>query len=173
MSSVEVGFRTSKDEGSPEAKYERMKKKIQDEIKKVFKPEFINRLDETIVFHHLSENEIKDIVDLMMGRVKKEIEAQDRSMEYTQKAKDLLAKEGFDPVFGARPLRRAIQRLVEDPLAEEFIRGNFKEGDKIMIDVSPEEETKLVFLKVGEEIVPAGEEKSPEKDKETKKLEQE
>jgi len=172
MSSTEVGFRTTKDEGSPEAKYERMKKKIQDEIKKVFKPEFINRLDEVIVFHHLSESEIKEIVDLMMGRVQKEIEAQGRSMEYTLKAKELLAREGFDPVFGARPLRRAIQRLVEDPLAEEFIRGNFKEGDRIMIDLSPEEETKLVFLKEGGEAVPATEEKSTDTDRTSKKLEE-
>jgi ATP-dependent Clp protease ATP-binding subunit ClpC len=86
----------------------------------------------------------------MMTRVKKEIEAQERHMEYTNDAKEVLAKEGFDQVFGARPLRRAIQRLVEDPLAEEFIRGNFKEGDKFILDKSPTEEGKLIFYREGE-----------------------
>ncbi|MDQ7823744.1 MAG: ATP-dependent Clp protease ATP-binding subunit [Candidatus Eremiobacteraeota bacterium] len=152
METTEMGFRTVKDEGSADVKYERMKKKILDEVKKIFKPEFINRLDEVIVFHHLSENEIKDIVDLMMGRVKKEIEAQGRFMEYSQESKELLAKEGFDPVFGARPLRRAIQRLVEDPLAEEFIRNSFKEGDTVLIDLNPEDKAKLSFGK--KEAVP-------------------
>jgi len=150
MIETEMGFRTVKDEGSIEAKYERMKKKILEEVKKVFKPEFINRLDEVIVFHHLAQKEIREIVDLMMGRVKKEIEAQERFMEYTEPAKEILAKEGFDPVYGARPLRRAIQRLVEDPLAEEFIRNTYKEGDKVIIDISPDDETKIIFYKEGE-----------------------
>ncbi|MGV8118530.1 MAG: ATP-dependent Clp protease ATP-binding subunit [Candidatus Xenobiia bacterium LiM19] len=163
MSEVEMGFRTVKDEGSTEAKYERMRKKILDEVKKVFKPEFINRLDEVIVFHHLTQKEIRDIVDLMMGRVKKEIEAQERFMEYSEPAKEILAKEGFDPVYGARPLRRAIQRLVEDPLAEDFIRGTYKEGDKVFIDISPDDETKIIFFKEGEKPKKkeAAEEKPP------------
>jgi len=164
MSEVEMGFRTVKDEGSTEAKYDRMRKKILEEVKKVFKPEFLNRLDEVIVFHHLTQKEIRDIVDLMMGRVKKEIEAQERFMEYSEGSKDLLAKEGFDPVYGARPLRRAIQRLVEDPLAEDFIRGTYKEGDKVFIDVSPDDETKIIFFKEGEkpEKKEAAEEKPAE-----------
>jgi ATP-dependent Clp protease ATP-binding subunit ClpC len=144
--STEMGFRSVKEEGSPEIKYERMKKKVIDEVKKVFKPEFLNRLDEVIVFHHLSEEEIRQIVDLMMGRVAHEVEGSGRKMEYTDKVKNLLAKEGFDPTYGARPLRRAIQRMVEDSLAEEFIRGNYKEGDIVIIDTEPfsaEEKEKL------------------------------
>lgn len=163
MMDKELGFRSVKDEGDTKVKYERMKKKILDEVKKIFKPEFINRLDEVIVFTHLTEKEIREIVDLMMSRVQKEIEAQGRSMEYSSDAKELLAKEGFDPVYGARPLRRAIQRLVEDPLAEEFIRGNFKEGDRVMVDLSPDDPEKLVFFKEGEKPKPSGKPKEGEK----------
>lgn len=163
MMDKELGFRSVKDEGDIKVKYERMKKKILDEVKKIFKPEFINRLDEVIVFTHLTEKEIREIVDLMMSRVKHEIEATARSMEYTTEAKELLAKEGFDPVYGARPLRRAIQRLVEDPLAEEFIRGNFKEGDRVMVDLSPDDPEKLVFFKEGEKPKPSGKPKEGEK----------
>jgi len=170
MMETELGFRAKKDEGDAKVKYERMKKKILDEVKKVFKPEFINRLDETIVFQHLTEQEIKDIVDLMMSRVREEIEAQEREMEYTPEAKELLAKEGFDPVYGARPLRRAIQRLVEDPLAEEFIRGNFKEGDKVMIDISPDDEEKLTFHKEGEK--PKSEKKEKKSERADEKAEE-
>ncbi len=170
IAEAEMGFRTVKDEGSVEAKYERMRKKILEEVKKVFKPEFINRLDEVIVFHHLTQKEIRDIVDLMMGRVKKEIEAQERTMEYTESAKEILAKEGFDPVYGARPLRRAIQRLVEDPLAEDFIRGTYKEGDKVNIDVSPDDETKIIFYKEGQK--PGKKEATEEKPAEEKPVEE-
>ena len=147
---TEIGFRMVKDEGDDKTKYERMKKKILDEAKKLFKPEFLNRLDELIVFTRLSEDEIREIVGLMMKRVNEEIEAQERHMEYTPEAKERLAKSGFDPTYGARPLRRAIQRMVEDPLAEEFIRGTFKEGDTVIIDAAPDEEEKLTFYKKGE-----------------------
>ena len=140
----DIGVRKGRDEGPAEVKYERMKKKIIEEVKKVFKPEFVNRLDEVIVFHPLSHDEIKLIVDLMLKQVLKEVKAQSRSMEVTEPAKELLAKEGFDPVYGARPLRRAIQRLIEDPLAEEIIRGNFEEGDVILVDMA---EDKLIFTK--------------------------
>ncbi|HEY4002180.1 MAG TPA: ATP-dependent Clp protease ATP-binding subunit [Candidatus Xenobia bacterium] len=139
-----LGLRERRDEGSREVRHERMRKKIIEDVKKVFKPEFVNRLDETIVFHTLDHDEITQIVDLMLAKVNKEVEAQGRSMETTAAAKEVLAKEGFDPVYGARPLRRAIQRMVEDPLAEEFIRGNFAEGDKVVIDAA---DGKVVFKK--------------------------
>ncbi len=147
MEGTEIGFRAVKDEGSAEVKHERTKKKIMEEVKKLFKPELINRIDELVVFHHLGENEIKQIVDLMMSRVKKEIESQGRFMEITEEARNVLAKEGYDPSYGARPLRRAIQRMVEDPLAEEFIRNVFSEGDTVVIDADPDEEKKLTFKK--------------------------
>ncbi len=148
---TEIGFRTVKDEGDEKAKYERMKRKILEETKKLFKPEFLNRLDEIIVFTRLSKEEIRQIVDLMMKRVIQEVEAQGRKLKYTDAAKERLAKEGYDPTYGARPLRRAIQRMVEDPLAEEFIRGTFKEGDTVIVDADPNDEKKLVFYKEGEE----------------------
>ncbi|MBI2251708.1 MAG: AAA family ATPase, partial [Armatimonadetes bacterium] len=147
---TDIGFRVVKDEGSLEVKHERIKKKIMEEVKKIFKPEFLNRLDEIVVFHQLTHEEIKQIVNLMLARVSKEVEAQGRKLEATEKAKGFLAKEGFDVVFGARPLRRAIQRLVEDPLAEEFIKNNFKEGDTVTID---EKDGKIVFeVKKVEEV---------------------
>lgn len=134
----EIGFRAQKDEGPPEAKYERMKNKIIEEVKKIFKPEFLNRVDEIIVFHHLSKEEIKQIVDLMLARTYREVVAQDRKMEVTDVAKEFLAREGYDPVYGARPLRRAIQRHIEDRLAEEFIRGNFDPHDTVIVDLEGE-----------------------------------
>ncbi|MBM3464645.1 MAG: ATP-dependent Clp protease ATP-binding subunit [Armatimonadetes bacterium] len=161
----EIGVRKTRDEGTDDVKYERMKKKVLEEVKKVFKPEFVNRLDETIVFHQLSHAEIKQIVDLMLAKVNKEVVAQGRTMETTEAAKEVLAQEGFDPVYGARPLRRAIQRMVEDPLAEEFIRGNFEEGDVVVVDSDeeppvvegqPKQPRKLVFRKKAE-----AEEKEP------------
>ena len=157
MTGVEgdLGLRKGRDEGPDSVKYERMKKKILEEVKKVFKPEFINRLDETLVFHPLSNEEIKRIVDLMLSSVEKEVKAQGRNMNVLEAAKDVLAKEGFDPVYGARPLRRAIQRMVEDPMAEELIRGNFEEGDTIVVGADGD---KLTFVrKKAEEI----EEKEP------------
>ncbi|MCE1246576.1 MAG: ATP-dependent Clp protease ATP-binding subunit [Firmicutes bacterium] len=152
----DIGFRKVKDEGTPEQQHEKLRKRILEETKKLFKPEFLNRIDETIVFTRLSEDEIRQIVDLMMGRVRGEVEAQGRKMEYTDAAKQVLAKEGYDPAYGARPLRRAIQRMVEDPLAEEFIRLTFKEGDTVVVDADPKEEGKLTFKKQGEET-PAAE----------------
>jgi len=116
----------------------------------VFKPEFINRLDEVIVFRHLTMEEILKIVDLMMKRVAQEVASQGRTLEMTSAAREVLGMEGFDPVYGARPLRRAIQRLVEDPLAEHFIRGTFKEGDTVVVDAV---NSQIVFHRPGEEPV--------------------
>jgi ATP-dependent Clp protease ATP-binding subunit ClpC len=140
-----LGLRQKKDDNiSKEIKYERMKKKVLEDVKKVFKPEFVNRLDEIIVFQ-----------SLMVKRVMREVETAGYSLEATDAAKAMLAKEGFDPQYGARPLRRAIQRLVEDPLAEEFIRNKPEEGATIYVDV------KDVELKEGE-VLKEGEEKKQE-----------
>ena len=123
-----------------------MKNKVQDELKRVFRPEFLNRVDETIVFHPLNEDEILQIVDLMLSHVRKQLVQQGMTLELTQAAKELLAKEGFDPTYGARPLRRAIQRMIEDPLSEEMLVGKFKVGDTVRLDVDPED-NKIVFVK--------------------------
>ena len=106
-------------QGGGENNYERMKQKVNDELKKHFRPEFLNRIDDIIVFHQLTREEIIQMVDLMIGRVGKQLKAKDMTMELTDKAKSLLAKRGFDPVLGARPLRRTIQREIEDALSRE------------------------------------------------------
>lgn len=137
----EIGFRATKDEGSEDARYERMRNKIMEEVKRAFKPEFLNRLDATIVFHPLNKEQIKRIVDLMLGVVYREVQAQDRKLEVTDAAKDYLGKEGYDPVYGARPLRRAIQKHLEDALAEELIRGNFNPGETVIADSDGEKVT--------------------------------
>ena len=98
--------------------YERMKEKVNDALKQHFRPEFLNRIDETIVFHELSKAEVTEIVDLMIARTQKQLEAQGIGIELTPAAKELVADKGYDPTMGARPLRRAIQRLIEDPLSE-------------------------------------------------------
>jgi ATP-dependent Clp protease ATP-binding subunit ClpC len=113
-------------------------------MKKHFRPEFLNRLDETIVFHALTSSEIFQIVDLMVERVGKQVHQQGMELTLSLEAKELIAKEGFDPTYGARPLRRAVQRMIEDPLAEEILAGNFKDGDVILADVKDGD---VVFVK--------------------------
>jgi len=114
--------------------YDEMKKKVTGELKKSFRPEFLNRVDDVIVFHNLTMDNIKLIVDLMFKRLAKQLHAQDFDVELKESAKELLAVEGFDPNMGARPLRRAIQRLIEDPLSEEILAGKYKMGSKIVVD---------------------------------------
>ena len=111
---VGMGFSKSNDGDS---QYDRMKQKVNDELKKHFRPEFLNRIDDVIVFHQLTSDQIIEMVDLMIGRVEKQLKAKDIDLELTDKAKSLLAKRGFDPVLGARPLRRTIQREIEDQLS--------------------------------------------------------
>jgi ATP-dependent Clp protease ATP-binding subunit ClpC len=115
--------------------YERMKQKVNDELKKHFRPEFLNRIDDIIVFHQLTREEIIQMVDLMIDRVGKQLKAKDMSMELTDKAKSLLAKRGFDPVLGARPLRRTIQREIEDQLSEKILFDEIGPGQVVMVDV--------------------------------------
>jgi ATP-dependent Clp protease ATP-binding subunit ClpC len=119
--------------------YERMKNKVQDELKNHFRPEFLNRIDDTIVFHQLSENEIIQIVDLMVANLETRLKAKDMGIELTSKAKSVLAARGYDPVLGARPLRRTIQREIEDALSEKILFGEVKSGQIILIDVEGEE----------------------------------
>ncbi|MDT5248255.1 MAG: ATP-dependent Clp protease ATP-binding subunit ClpC, partial [Mycobacterium sp.] len=118
-----------------ENNYERMKQKVNDELKKHFRPEFLNRIDDIIVFHQLTREEIITMVDLMIGRVEKQLKAKDMTMELTEKAKSLLAKRGFDPVLGARPLRRTIQREIEDALSEKILFDEVRPGQLVSVDV--------------------------------------
>ena len=125
--------------------YEKMKEKVHDELKRHFRPEFLNRIDEVIVFHHLSTDEITEIVDLLIKRVVTQLDAQGLGFELTPAAKLLLAAKGYDAALGARPLRRAIQRLVEDPLSEKILWKEFHAGDTIVVDAENDE---LVFRTV-------------------------
>jgi ATP-dependent Clp protease ATP-binding subunit ClpC len=154
----EMGFnRTASRTGEGLRNYESMKNRVQDELKRVFRPEFLNRVDETIVFHPLNESEILQIVDLMLTRIRKQLAAQGMSIEVSQAAKELLAKEGYDPTYGARPLRRAIQRLIEDPLSEEVLIGHYASGDTIRLDANNEDK-KIAFSKAA----PMGLDSDPE-----------
>ena len=122
-----------------------IKGRITDELKRVFRPEFLNRVDETIIFHPLSAEEINEVVTLMVDRVSKQVAQKGMDFEITEAAKAYLAREGFDPQYGARPLRRAVQRLVEDPLAEEILLGRFLANDTVIVDM--DEERGIVFRK--------------------------
>ncbi len=145
-----VGARDIKNQGglgfmpTEHSAYESMKDKVISELKKTFRPEFLNRIDEIIVFHALNKDHINQIVDLMFAELKKRLLEQDIHLEGTPEAKDKIAKEGYDPDFGARPLRRAIQRLIENPLSDELLAGKFEPGDTVIVDGN---EDKIVFKK--------------------------
>ncbi len=134
---AQLGFSTN-DEA---VTYERMKEKVDDALKAHFRPEFLNRVDETIVFHELSKAEVTEIVDLLIKRTVGQLEDQGIGMELTTEAKLHLADAGYDPTMGARPLRRAIQRLVEDTLSEKLLYKEFRAGQIIVVDVATDEET--------------------------------
>ncbi|MDG1877327.1 MAG: ATP-dependent Clp protease ATP-binding subunit [Acidimicrobiales bacterium] len=127
--------------------YERMKEKVNDALKAHFRPEFLNRIDDTIVFHELSQPEVRQIVDLMIARTAEQLAGQGMGLELSDAAKDHLSVKGYDPALGARPLRRAIQRMVEDPLSEKLLYKDFRAGEIIIVDVEPDEagELQIVF----------------------------
>src|SRR5690606_10347743 len=137
-----IGFRTVEDS---QQSYQDMKKKVMDELRKTFRPEFLNRVDEVIVFHALTKEHLRQIVDIMLQTLVKELKDRGVQVEFTERAKDVLAEQGYDPQYGARPLRRATQRLVENPLSEEMLRGRFQEGDTIVVDANAEGQ--IVFEK--------------------------
>lgn len=146
-----IGFRPAAKADQDERAYESMKNRIVDEMKRLFRPEFLNRVDETIVFHPLTQSEILQIVDLMVSRVRTQLVSQGMGLEVSQEVKELLGSEGFDPQFGARPLRRAVQRMIEDPLSEEILLGRFSEGDTIRAEL----EDGRVFFTKAEDREPA------------------
>ncbi|MBI4283008.1 MAG: AAA family ATPase, partial [Chloroflexi bacterium] len=116
--------------------YEEMKEKVMTEVKKTFRPEFLNRLDEIIVFHELTEEQLRQIVDLMVKDVQERLAERQLKLEMTDEAKSWLAKVGFDPLYGARPLRRAVEHYVENPLSSKILRGEFNEGDSVLVDLA-------------------------------------
>ena len=149
--------------GQEDAEYQSMRRKLLDELKRKFRPEFINRVDSVIVFRELSQDDILKIVDIIMDRVNERLKEHQLTVEVTEEAKAWLAEEGYDPEFGARPLRRVIQTEVEDTLSDAVLAGRFQEGDTAIVDV---EEDEIVLRKredesngaeadeTGEEAVP-------------------
>ena len=146
-----VGFRKSRTSPEDPRAYEAMKNRMLDEMKKLFRPEFLNRVDEVIVFHPLTREEILQIVDLMIGRVQEQLQSHHMQLILEPSVKELLAEKGYDPNFGARPLRRVVQQLIEDPLSEQLLLGRFEEGDTIIARLNDAGE--IVFVK-GEPMLP-------------------
>jgi ATP-dependent Clp protease ATP-binding subunit ClpC len=130
--------------------YEKMKSKVNDALKAHFRPEFLNRIDDVIVFHELTKDEVTEIIDLMIKRVRTQLETQGLAIELSQAAKYLVVDKGYDPTLGARPLRRALQRLVEDPLSEKILWKEFRAGETVVVDV---EDGEIVFRAV-EDVEP-------------------
>lgn len=139
-----LGFTSTSDE---EHSYRDMKLNVMGELKKTFRPEFLNRLEDVIVFHELIRDEIRAIVDLMIGRLREQMNDQQLDIELTEAAKDHLVDEGYDPSAGARPLRRAIQRLIEDPLSEAILSQKFKAGQTVLVDIGPKGKIKMTVQK--------------------------
>jgi ATP-dependent Clp protease ATP-binding subunit ClpC len=141
-----LGFAVSDDETG--ITYDDMKNRIMGELKKVFRPEFLNRIDDVIVFHKLAKDEIKQIVELLLLRIRESLAERELQLELTEEAKDLLVDKGWDPAMGARPLRRAIQRYIEDPLADFVLRSELVPGATVMVDKAPEEDDREVSIEI-------------------------
>jgi ATP-dependent Clp protease ATP-binding subunit ClpC len=143
---VSLGFAAQNDTAT---NYEKMKNKVNDELKTHFRPEFLNRIDDTVVFHQLTEENILTIVDIMVARIETQLRNKDMGLELTENAKKFLAKKGFDPVLGARPLRRTIQREIEDALSERILFNEITPGQIVVVDVEGDpsdiDQAKLVF----------------------------
>ena len=150
--SLGLGFANSDDDLT---NYERMKGKVSDELKTHFRPEFLNRIDDIIVFHQLTKDQIIQIVDLMIANLDERLRAKDMGIELTTAAKQLLAARGYDPLMGARPLRRTIQREIEDSLSERILFGELKAGEIIVVDVEGEgAEAKFTFVGAPKSTMP-------------------
>ena len=137
-----LGFAPSSDVEKEE--YEKMKETIMEELKRTFRPEFLNRLDEVIVFHSLQEDQVQEIVDIMIDELEKRMAKLDINISITEATRKYISKQGFDPVYGARPLERTIRKMIEDEVAEEILKGNVSKEDKIIVDC---EDDKLTFKK--------------------------
>jgi ATP-dependent Clp protease ATP-binding subunit ClpC len=130
---VSLGFQASED---TESNYDRMKVKVNDELKQHFRPEFLNRIDEIIIFQPLTRAQMRSIIDIQLHGLMKRLEERKIRIELSDRAKDLIIEEGYDPTYGARPLKRTLQRQVLDPLAMRVLQGDFREGDTVRVDVS-------------------------------------
>jgi ATP-dependent Clp protease ATP-binding subunit ClpC len=157
-----IGFTVADETGMS---YGDMKNRIMSDLKKVFRPEFLNRIDEVIVFHKLAKDEVKEIVDLMINRVRVQVAEHELQLELSEESKDLLVEKGWDPSMGARPLRRAIQRYIEDPLADEVLRqGPMTPGSTVVVerDAAGDEEDKPLKLTIVKPKKPPKKKAKPE-----------
>jgi ATP-dependent Clp protease ATP-binding subunit ClpC len=162
---------------SDNATYDSMKERVTDEIEKVFRPEFLNRVDDVIIFHHLTIDDLKEVIDLELAKVRARLLDRGYALELTDEAKSYIIKKGSNTDYGARPLRRSIENYVEDPLSEELLKGEFQGQDRIVVDGLKDEETgKVTRLQFTGEVsekpaeetpvaAVAGEEDAPESDK--------
>jgi ATP-dependent Clp protease ATP-binding subunit ClpC len=141
MKTKTLGF-TSGDE---KQNWDRRAEKVRDELKNVFNPEFLNRLDDVIVFHPLNREHIAQIVTVLLKDVRKRLAEEELQLKLTDGATEFLVKNGYDEQYGARPLKRAIQKFIEDPLSEKILMGDFAKGDEIEVDVAPEGAERLDF----------------------------
>jgi ATP-dependent Clp protease ATP-binding subunit ClpC len=135
-----------------DASYDAMKQRVMDQVERVFRPEFLNRLDDTIIFRHLNKDDLKKVIDFEMSKVRKRLEERGFRLELTDEAKEFIIKKGSNLDYGARPLRRALEQRVEDPLAEELLRGTFEGKDTITISVVKDDEGKVTRLDFRGEI---------------------
>lgn len=140
-----MGFASLSDQDEKKNEYEKMKENVMEELRRSFRPEFLNRIDDIVVFHQLEEEDLKQIVKLMLNTVAERLKEQNIEIEFTDEAQEVLTKKGFDLTYGARPLRRAITKTVEDKLSEEMLRGNVQKGDKVKVSV---EDSELIFNKI-------------------------
>ena len=140
-----MGFAALSDQDEKKNEYEKMKENVMEELRRSFRPEFLNRIDDIVVFHQLEEEDLKQIVKLMLNTVAERLKEQNIEIEFTDEAQEVLTKKGFDLTYGARPLRRAITKTVEDKLSEEMLRGNVQKGDKVKVSV---EDSELIFNKI-------------------------
>jgi ATP-dependent Clp protease ATP-binding subunit ClpC len=160
---LSLGFQPSvPDDNQTDQEHKKMRSRILDELKRVFRPEFLNRIDAVVVFKRLTPPEMRKIVDLLVARIGTHLGNQEMTLEISDKAKDKIAEEGFDKVYGARPLRRVIQRLIEDPLSEELLRFKYKAGDTVLVEVDDKGEVVLVPVSTKKEKTP----KEPKEPKE-------
>jgi ATP-dependent Clp protease ATP-binding subunit ClpC len=136
------GFQKPDDDTS----YESMKTRVMDQIERVFRPEFLNRLDDTIIFRHLNEEDLKKVIDFELAKVRERLQDRGFELELTDESKDFLIEKGANLDYGARPLRRALEQRIEDPLAEEILRGAFEGVNTIVVDVARDDKGKVVRL---------------------------
>jgi ATP-dependent Clp protease ATP-binding subunit ClpC len=140
-----IGFTVGDETG---VTYEDMKVRIMGELKKVFRPEFLNRIDEVIVFHKLTKEEITEIVELLLKRIRESLAERELSLNLSGEAADFLVEKGWDPAMGARPLRRAIQRYIEDPLADEVLAQSMPAGSTIEVGKAPEDDERDMIIEI-------------------------